>query len=420
MCSARSLPKRRLLMASREIPEHTIAEHTISEHTMETSKSEALLARLISFDTTSRFSNLELIHFIRDYLAAQGVNSQMLDDRSHTKATLFASVGPIDRPGFLLAGHTDVVPVDGQAWTTDPFQLHRRDDRLYGRGSADMKGFIASVLAAVPQFSRQPLHTPIHLALTCDEEVGCIGLRELLDDAGGLPVTAKMGVVGEPTSMRLVAEHKGKITTRVEVRGQAGHSSNPATGVNAVEYAAELIAFIRRLNQEKESAGPFDPQYEAPHTTLHVGSVQGGTVLNIIPAACSFEFEIRYLPRDPAGPILDLIHRFAADQLEPAMKRVNPACGIAFHEKFSYPGLAVAPDAEVVAFVGAMLNSGAPPAKIAFGTEAGLYHQRCGIPALVCGPGDIATAHRADEYIECRQLAACDQFLSRLASALSS
>ena len=273
----------------------------------------------------------------------------------------------------------------------DPFQLDRRDGRLYGRGSADMKGFIASALAAVPRFVSLPLHTPIHLAFTCDEELGCIGLRELLDDSASLPVTAAMGVVGEPTSMRLVSEHKGKIAMRVEVRGQAGHSSNPSAGVNAVEYASELIAFIRRLNQQKQVRGPFDPQYEVPHTTLHVGSVHGGTVLNIIPAECSFEFEIRYLPRDPAQPILDRIRRFAADELEPAMRRVNPACGITFREKFAYPGLSIAPDAEVVAFVGSLLDSDAAPAKIAFGTEAGLYQQRCGIPTVVCGPGDIAT-----------------------------
>jgi acetylornithine deacetylase len=410
MYCARNILMRRLLMVSREIPETA---------PMETYASETLLARLISFDTTSRLSNLGLIHFIRDYLAQHGVDSQVLDDRSHTKATLFASIGPTDRPGFLLAGHTDVVPVDGQAWTTDPFQLHRRDGRLFGRGSADMKGFIACVLAAVPQFVSLSLHTPIHLAFTCDEELGCIGLRELLEDSGSLPVTAKMGIVGEPTSMRLVAEHKGKIAMRVEVRGQAGHSSNPSTGVNAVEYAAELIAFIRRLNQEKRVLGPFDTEYETPHTTLHVGSVHGGTVLNVIPAECSFEFEIRYLPRDPAQPILDLIHRFAADELEPAMKRVNPACGITFREKFAYPGLSIAPDAEVVAFVGSLLDPEAAPAKIAFGTEAGLYQQRCGIPAVVCGPGDIAVAHRADEYIDRSQLAACDQFLGRLAGALS-
>jgi acetylornithine deacetylase len=386
---------------------------------METWNSETLLAKLIAFDTTSRLSNLDLIRFVQDYLAKHSINSQVLHNRPHTKATLVASIGPGDRPGFLLAGHTDVVPVDGQAWSTDPFLLHRRDGRLYGRGSADMKGFIASALAAVPQFLRMPLQTPIHLAFTCDEELGCIGLRELLDDAGNLPVTAAMGVVGEPTSMRVVSEHKGKIAMRVEVRGQAGHSSNPAAGVNAVEYASELIAFMRRFNQHKQSEGPFDPQYEVPHTTLHVGSVHGGTVLNIIPPECTFEFEIRYLPEDPASPILERIRRFATDELEPAMKKVNPSCGIVFHEKFAYPGLSIAPDAEVVTLVKTLLHSQATPGKIAFGTEAGLYQQRCGIPMVVCGPGDIANAHQADEYVDTRQLAACDVFLTRLAEALS-
>lgn len=271
---------------------------------MDTWNSESLLAKLVSFDTTSRLSNLELIHFVRDYLAQHGVGSSVVADRSGTKATLFASIGPADRPGFLLAGHTDVVPVDGQKWTTDPFQLNRRDSRLYGRGSADMKGFIASVLAATPRVARLPLQTPIHLAFTCDEEIGCIGLRELLDDVGSLPVRAEMGIVGEPTSMRLVVEHKGKIAIRVQVRGQEGHSSNPSAAVNAVEFAGELIAFIRRLNLEKRIQGPFDSQYEAPHTTLHVGSVHGGTVINIVPAECVFEFEIRYLPEDPPSRFL--------------------------------------------------------------------------------------------------------------------
>ena len=386
---------------------------------METSHSEALLAKLISFDTTSRLSNLELIRFVGDYLAQHGVNSQVVDNRSHTKATLFASIGPTAQPGFLLAGHTDVVPVDGQHWTTDPFQLHQRDGRLYGRGSADMKGFIAAALAAVSRFVSLPLRTPIHLAFTCDEELGCIGLRELLEDSGNLPVTAAMGVVGEPTLMRLVSEHKGKIAIRVEVRGQAGHSSNPAAAVNAVEYASELIAFIRRFNQQKQMAGPFDPLYEVPHTTLHVGSVHGGTVLNIVPAECVFEFEIRYLPEDPPQPILDRILRFASDELEPAMKKVNSSCGIVFHEKFAYPGLSIAPEAEVVTFVNSLLQSRAVPGKIAFGTEAGLYQQRCAIPMVVCGPGDIANAHQADEYVDARQLSACDLFLERLAGALS-
>jgi acetylornithine deacetylase len=381
--------------------------------------SEVLLAKLISFDTTSRLSNLELIHFVRDYLAGYGVESRVIEDRSHAKATLFASIGPGDRSGFLLAGHTDVVPVDGQNWTSHPFQLDHRDGRLYGRGSADMKGFIASVLAAVPRFTGQPLHTPIHLAFTCDEELGCIGLRHLLEDLGDLPVKARMGVVGEPTSMRIVVEHKGKVAIRTQVRGLEGHSSNPAAGVNAVEYAAELITFIRRLNHEKQLRGPFDPQYEVPHTTLHVGTVQGGTVLNVIPAECVFDFEIRYLPEDPVEPILERIRRFAAGELEPAMKRVNPFCGFDFHERFSYPGLSIAPEAEVVTLVQSLLDSQSPLGKIAFGTEGGLYQQKCGIPVVVCGPGDIRNAHQVDEYVDTRQLAACDLFLNRLVGALS-
>jgi acetylornithine deacetylase len=386
---------------------------------METYDSESLLAKLVSFDTTSRLSNLGLIHFVRDYLALHAVDCSVVADRSGAKATLFASIGPMARPGFLLAGHTDVVPVDGQTWTADPFQLDRRDGRLYGRGSADMKGFIASVLAAVPRFVRLPLHTPIHLAFTCDEELGCIGLRRLLEDSGTLPVKASMGVVGEPTSMRLVVAHKGKIAIRVQVRGREGHSSNPSAGVNAIEYAAELIAFIRRLNEQKKLQGPFDPQYASPHTTLHVGTVHGGTVLNVVPAECVFDFEIRYLPEDPAEPILEHIRRFAAAEIEPGMKKVNAACGFAFHELFAYPGLAIAPDAEVVTIVQSLLDSRAIPGKIAFGTEAGLYQQRCDIPMVVCGPGDIANAHQPDEYIERGQLAACDLFLNRLSGALS-
>jgi acetylornithine deacetylase len=396
-----------------------VSRETLEGVEMENFNSESLLAKLVSFDTTSRLSNLELIHFVRDYLAQQDVESSVVSDRSGAKATLFASIGPVARPGFLLAGHTDVVPVDGQTWTADPFLLDRRAGRLYGRGSADMKGFIACVLAAVPRFVHLSLHTPIHLAFTCDEELGCIGLRQLLDDSGSLPVKASMGIVGEPTSMRLVVAHKGKIAIRVRVHGREGHSSNPAAGVNAIEYAAELIAFIRRLNEQKKLQGPFDPQYEAPHTTLHVGTVHGGTVLNVIPAECVFNFEIRYLPEDPAEPILEGIRRFAVDELEPGMKKVDVSSGFIFDEIFSYPGLSIAQDAQVVTMVQALLDSRAAPGKIAFGTEAGLYQQRCEIPMVVCGPGDIANAHQPDEFIETSQLAACDQFLARLSGALS-
>jgi acetylornithine deacetylase len=395
----------------REIPE---AEE------MYTRDSETLLAKLISFDTTSRRSNLELIRFVGDYLAEHGVTCRVVEDRGGPKASLFASVGPSDGPGFLLAGHTDVVPVDGQAWTSDPFQLERRGGRLYGRGSADMKGFLACVLAAVPRFLSRPLRVPIHLAFTCDEELGCAGLRRLLDDAGSLPIRAAMGMVGEPTSMRPVIAHKGKVAFRVEVRGRACHSSNPGAGVNAIECAAEVIGFVRRLNEQKRLEGPLDEQYQVPHTTLQVGTVHGGTVLNTVPAGCVFDFEIRTLPGDPPEPLVNGIRSFAAAEIEPAMKKVDPSCGFVFREQSSYPALSLAPDAEVVALVQSLMDSPTAPGKVAFGTEAGLYQQRCGIPMVVCGPGDIADAHQPDESIDATQLAACDQLLDRLAAKLAS
>jgi len=381
-------------------------------------ESLTLLNTLVGFDTTSRLSNLQLIRFVKNYLAGFGISSQIVESADGNKANLYATIGPTDRPGIMLAGHTDVVPVDGQSWSSDPFTLDVRNERAYGRGSADMKGFIASVLAQVPQLARSPLHTPLHLAFTYDEEIGCIGVRRLLDVLGGLPVLPAMGIIGEPTRMQLVAEHKGKTAWRVSARGREGHSSNPAAGVNAVEYAAELVSFIRSLARQRRQHGPFDPLYEVPYSTLHVGTMQGGTALNIIPANCHFDFEIRHLPADDPQPLLDAIHQHATLILEAEMQAVDPACGFDFTEKTSYPGLLTAPDASVVRFVQGLLNDHTPPRKIAFGTEAGLFSERCGIPTVVCGPGDIAQAHQPDEWLALEQLAACDAFLSRLTAQL--
>lgn len=378
-----------------------------------------LLEKLVGFDTVSHQSNLALIQFVRDLLAAHGVGCQLVANAEGTKANLYATIGPADRGGVMLAGHTDVVPVTGQSWHSDPFVLDVRDGRAYGRGSADMKGFIASVLAAVPALAAAPLHTPVHIALTYDEEIGCIGVRRLLDVLGGLPVLPRMGIVGEPTLMRVVAAHKGKVAYRVALRGKEGHSSNPGAGVNAVEYAAELIAFIRRLARERANQGPFDPLYEVPYTTLHVGKVQGGTALNIIPAACEFEFEVRHLPEDDPQPLQAAIRQFAEGQLLPAMRAVDPAADITFTERSSYPGLLTAPDAEVVCFVQGLLRDDRAPAKIAFGTEAGLFSQRVGIPAVVVGPGSIDQAHKPDEWLALDQLAACDAMLQALRVQLS-
>lgn len=387
---------------------------------MERHSSLGLLQTLVGFDTVSQHSNLALIHFVRDYLAQYGIASQLVCNPEGSKANLYATIGPTDRGGVMLAGHTDVVPVTGQQWSSDPFRLDVRDGRAYGRGSADMKGFIASVLAAVPAFAAAALHTPVHIALTYDEEIGCIGVRRLLDVLGGLPVLPEMAIVGEPTLMRLVAAHKGKVAYQVKLRGKEGHSSNPAAGVNAVEYAAELITFIRELARERAARGPFDPLYEVPYTTLHVGKMHGGTALNIIPAASEFEFEIRHLPEDDPQPLLNAIFHYARGQLLPAMRAVDPLADITFIERSSYPGLLTAPDATVVRFVQSLLADDRAPAKIAFGTEAGLFSQRVGIPAVVLGPGSIDQAHKPDEWLALEQLSACDSLLATLLQRLRS
>ncbi|GGP21601.1 acetylornithine deacetylase [Silvimonas iriomotensis] len=379
----------------------------------------ALLHKLVGFDTTSRLSNLALIGFVQDYLAGFGITSQLVEDATGTKANLYATIGPTDRGGIMLAGHTDVVPVDGQHWQSEPFTLDIRDGRAYGRGSADMKGFIAAVLAAVPALAGANLSMPVHIALTYDEEIGCIGVRRLLDVLGGLPVLPVMGIVGEPTTLRVIAAHKGKTAFRVSVRGHEGHSSNPLAGVNAVEYAAELITFIRKLARERQQNGPFDPLYEVPYTTLHVGTVRGGTALNIIPAECVFDFEIRHLPEDPPDALIAAIRQFAAQTLEPAMQAVAADTGISFTERSTYPGLCTPPDAAVVRFVQGLLGDDTAPGKIAFGTEGGLFAERCGIPTVVCGPGDIAQAHQPDEWLALDQLAACDAMLANLVQQLT-
>ncbi|WP_114155022.1 acetylornithine deacetylase [Chromobacterium haemolyticum] len=386
---------------------------------MQRYSSLAMLKRLVGFDTVSHRSNLELIHFVRDYLAGWGIPSQLIAGEDGSKANLYATIGPADQGGVMLAGHTDVVPVDGQAWNSDPFRLQVRDQRAYGRGSADMKGFIAAVLAAVPDFAAARLRTPLHIALSYDEEIGCIGVRRLLDVLGGLPTLPRMGIVGEPTLMRVVAAHKGKLAYQVRLRGKAGHSSLPQAGVNAVEYAAELIVFIRQLARQRATEGPFDPLYPAPHTTLHVGAMRGGSALNIIPEYSEFEFEIRHLPEDEPQTLLAAIMDFARQQLLPAMRAVDPDADIVFAERSAYPGLLTAPDAEVVRFAQSLLGDTRPPAKVSFGTEAGLFSQQVGIPTVVLGPGSITQAHQPDEWLALEQLSACDRLLAVLRQRLS-
>jgi len=382
--------------------------------------SKDLLKKLVSYDTTSTLSNLELIHFVQAYLQQHGVESKLVHDESGAKANLYATIGPQDKPGVMLSGHTDVVPVSGQNWSSDPFELTERDNRLYGRGSCDMKGFIASALAIVPILVKQNLHTPVHLALSFDEEVGCLGVRRLIDVMEGLPVRPSMAIIGEPTSMQLMVGHKGKQAVRVTVTGLSGHSAYPAEAVNAVEYAAELVVEIRRIHNKFRQYGPFDDDFRIPHTTLHVGVLNGGTALNIVPNHCQFDFEIRHLPQDDPQPIIKQLKDYAEKTLLPQMNTVSNDAAIQFEPLAGYPGLYTAADQEVIQFVQQLLNSNGDTSKISFGTEGGLFSERLGIPAVVCGPGSIIQAHKADEYVSLEQLTMCDSMMSRLAQVLVS
>jgi len=378
-----------------------------------------LMEQLVAFDTTSRDSNLDLVHFVRDYLSGHGVDSTIIRDADEPKANLYATIGPQDRPGIMLSGHTDVVPVDGQEWNSDPFRMVERNGRLYGRGTCDMKGFIALVLANIPEFLRRGLDTPIHLALSYDEEVGCLGVRHLIDLVNTLPVRPRMAIIGEPTEMQVIVAHKGKTDVNVHVRGFECHSALAPSGVNAVDYAAELIGHISRMARRVAEEGPFDDEFDVPHSTLHTGVIQGGTALNIVPKDCRFEFEIRNLPQQDPQPLLDEIYRFAADELEPRMRAVHPDTGISFDQGVQYPGLDMRPDDEAVTLVKALAGQNSH-AKVAFGTEGGLFQQDAQIPCVICGPGSIAQAHKPDEYLSLEQLDAGQAFLGRLADRVCS
>ena len=371
-----------------------------------------MIRTLVGFPTVSRDSNLELIHFVRDYLAALGAESRLTYNDERSKANLFATLGPRSTPGIVLSGHTDVVPVDGQAWDTDPFKLVEKSDRLYGRGTADMKSFIAVVLALAPEFARRGLTTPLHFAFSYDEEVGCIGVGRLISDLAQQGIMPKSCIVGEPTLMRPVIAHKGKVGFRCTVRGQSCHSAYAPHGVNAVEAAAEAIAYLKRMARRYRDAGPYDRGFDIAHTTVHTGVIRGGTALNIVPDECVFDFEFRNLPGDDPAAMLDEFRRHVATAIEPEMRAVNADCGFSITPLSAMPVLANAPEAEIVGLA-QELSGNHDIGKVSFGTE-GSQFQRAGIPAVVCGPGSIEQAHKADEYIAIEQVLKCEDFMRRL------
>ena len=376
-------------------------------------KSLDLIHKLVGFNTTSRESNLELIDFVKTYLDGIGVKSTLVYDEKKGKANLYATLGPTDRPGIMLSGHTDVVPVDGQDWQSDPFAITEKDGRLYGRGTCDMKSFIAICLAYAPRFLEGGLTTPIHLAFSHDEEIGCIGVRRLLDVMNGFDIKPAMCIVGEPTDMQVTIAHKGKFSYRAHVRGWEAHSSLAPKGVNAVEYAAELIAFMKRIARRIEAEGPYDPLFDIAHTTVHTGTIRGGTALNIVPKDCTFDFEFRHLPEHDPANLFSEVETYARETLEPMMKALDPASGFQFDVLSSIPALNNDPGDEVVTLAKTLAERN-DHGKVSFGTEAGLFQQEVGIPTVVCGPGSIEQAHKPDEYISLDQIAKGEIFMDRL------
>lgn len=375
-----------------------------------------LLSRLVSFDTTSRNSNLALIGFVRDYLDAHGVRYRVSTDATGEKANIHAIIGPQEAGGVALSGHVDTVPVDGQSWSADPFALRRDGDRLYARGACDMKGFVASFLAAVPDFQARPLRRPLHLFISYDEEVGCQGAQRLIEDLSDSGLAPTLCVVGEPSGMKPILAHKGKINLQVRVRGLPGHSSEPGKGVNAVHAAGEAIAWVAAEARRLAKEGPFEDGFDPPHTTIHVGTMQGGTILNIIPEHAEFIMEWRTIPGDHGLALVERLKRHVADNIEPAMHAVNPATGFSFEILNAMPGLALDPDHELTSVVKQLTGSNST-GKVSYGTEGG-YYQTAGIPTIICGPGHIAQAHQPDEWIAQSQLDECDSFIRRLADRL--
>jgi acetylornithine deacetylase len=376
-----------------------------------------MIRRLVAFDTTSRDSNLALIDFVRDYLDGWGVASELMVGSDPRKANLYAAIGPADQQAVILSGHTDVVPVDGQPWDTDPFAVAEKAGCLYGRGTSDMKSFIAVVLALVPEFLAHDLVTPVHFAFSYDEEVGCIGVRDIIAKLKQRPILPSACIVGEPTLMRPVIAHKGKRSIRCRVRGLESHSALAHEGVNAVEAAAEIVAFLKALARRKRDQGPFDSGFSPPYTTVHTGVIQGGTALNIVPRDCSFDFEFRNIPGDDPAALFAEVKRYAQTAVLPEMHAVSTATGISFEEMNAVEGLDMPPDHAVVHLAQALTGANAV-GKVSFCAEAGLF-QEAEIPTVICGPGSIDVAHKPNEYVAIDQVLQCERFMRGLMDHLA-
>lgn len=370
-----------------------------------------MLSRLVAFDTTSDKSNMALVRFVEEYLSQHGIKPTLVPTADGEKASIFATIGPAGVPGVALSGHTDVVPVAGQAWDTDPFTLVERDGRLYGRGTTDMKGYVACVLAAVPVMLQRRLKVPIHIVLSYDEEIGCIGVRPTIARLGNDLVRPRIVLVGEPTSMTVVDAHKGPVRWQVEVTGRAAHSSMAPLGVNAITFAGRLLGELDRMEEDLKDAR-VDLRFDPPHSTLQVTRIEGGTASNIVPVSCRFGWEVRALPGFDPLPLERRLTDFAAAQCIPQMQAVAQEAGVRIERGVSVPAFGAGEGSEAVSLALKLAHQNTTFA-VSYATEAGLF-QDAGSASVVCGPGDIAQAHTANEWIAVSELEKCTAFLERL------
>ncbi|MBI6741579.1 acetylornithine deacetylase [Pseudomonas syringae] len=376
-----------------------------------------ILKRLIAFDTVSSEPNMALIEYVRELLASKGIESLIVKDETGKKANLFASTGPRDVPGVLLSGHTDVVPAAGQAWTMPPFQATLRDGRIYGRGTCDMKGFIALAIDAMLDAADMTLMRPLQLALSHDEEIGCVGVRRLLDVLHLAPVRPFLCVVGEPTLMQFAVGHKGKASYRTFCRGQETHSSLAPRAVNAIHLASDFIAELRKSQKQIEQQGARDEGYDIPYSTVHIGRIDGGKALNIVPNLCTMEFEYRNLPGDNPDALLEQL-RERAEVLVREARQLSGVADIEIEVMNEYPALETHPSIEAVRLLHAFAEPGTQHIKVSYGTEGGLFAGRLNVPVVVCGPGSIEQAHKPDEFIDESQMDAGERFLQSLLGSL--
>ena len=375
-----------------------------------------ILERLIAFPTVSRDSNLDLISYVAGLLEAHGIASQIIHSEDGHKANLFATIGPAGGAGVMLSGHTDVVPIDGQDWTLPPFEMTTRDGKLYGRGAADMKGFVSCALAAALKAAKMELKTPLHLALSYDEEIGCIGVRSLVEMLRAAPRKPALCIVGEPTAMQVATGHKGKIGAHAICRGREGHSALAPLALNAIHLGCDFVAALRREQERLAREGTRDGDYDIPYTTVHVGRMNAGVALNIVPNLCRIDFEIRNIAADNAEAILERISKEAA-RIASEASSIAPEAAIDIEVFNTYPGLDTPTNSEAVAFVKSLIGANGT-IKVAFGTEGGLFSRDVGTPTVVCGPGSMAQGHKPDEFVSVEQMQRCDAMLDKLLERL--